>query len=61
METGFHLRGGVSYIPGDYSRTLLTAGFGFSHQRYRLAYAVRMGDDNAFGLTHHFFLSGELR
>ncbi|MFH1311693.1 MAG: hypothetical protein ABIJ00_00560 [Candidatus Eisenbacteria bacterium] len=61
METGFHLRGGYAYRAGDYSRSLLTAGFGFRHQRYRLAYAVRVGDENAFGLTHHFSLSGELR
>jgi hypothetical protein len=61
METGFHLRGGFLHRPGDYSRTLLTAGFGFRHQRYQLAYAVRVGDENAFGLTHHFSLSGELR
>jgi hypothetical protein len=61
METGFHLRGGYLRRPGEYSRNILTAGFGFRHLRYRLAYAVRVGDENAFGLTHHFSLSGDLR
>jgi hypothetical protein len=61
METGFHLRGGYLHRSGDYSRNILTAGFGFRHLRYRLGYAVRIDDDAAFGVTHYFSLGGGLR
>ena len=61
LETGFHVRGGYLHMPGDYSRSIMAAGFGFHYLRYRLAYAVRVDDENAFGVTHHISLSGDLR
>jgi hypothetical protein len=61
LKSGFHVRGGYARRSDDYGRDILTAGFGFKHLRYRLAYAVRIGDEDVFGLTHHFSLSGDLR
>lgn len=57
MMTGFHLRAGYARRLDGYSRNVFTAGFGFRHLRYRLAYAVRLGDESAFGRTHHFSLA----
>jgi hypothetical protein len=56
LDTGFHARGGYLYRGGDYSRQVMTAGFGACYQRLRLDYAVRLEDDQATGITHHFSL-----
>jgi hypothetical protein len=61
MRTGFLLRGGYHRHSDDYSRNVVSAGFGFKHLRYRMAYAVRIDDEIAFGTTHHFSLGTDFR
>jgi hypothetical protein len=56
LRTGFGLRAGYLHNSGDYSRGIPTGGFGFTHQRLTVDYAVRADDETAFGLTHRFSL-----
>jgi hypothetical protein len=59
--SGFHIRGGYRYCSGDESRTVTSAGIAFEHLRYRIAYAARIDDETAFGITHHFSLGTNFR
>jgi hypothetical protein len=59
-RTGLCVRGGYVYYPGDYSRSVPTLGFGIQIRRYRLDYAARIDDENAFGTTHHVGLGLDL-
>jgi hypothetical protein len=54
--TGFNIRGGYLYRSGDYSRNILTAGFGYAIRTFEVDYAVRVDDELALGTTHHFSL-----
>jgi hypothetical protein len=61
MGTGFRMRGGYQYWTGDESRNVISAGIGFQHLRYRIAYAARFDDETALGTTHHFSLGTDFR
>jgi hypothetical protein len=52
--TGFSVRAGYLRYSGDYSRSALTAGFGFAYRMFELDYGVKLDDDLALGTTHHF-------
>lgn len=60
-KTGFSMRAGYLYHSGDYSRNVLTAGFGYEYTAFELDYAVKMDDELALGTTHHFSLGYMLR
>ncbi len=53
----FHIRFGYLRHSADYSRDVLTGGFGFQAGTLGLAYGVRNDEDEAFGLTHHVSVS----
>lgn len=54
--TGLSLRAGYLYHSGDYSRNVITAGFGYTYANFKVDYAVKLDDDLALGTTHHFSL-----
>jgi hypothetical protein len=54
--TGLSLRGGYLYHTGDYSRGIISAGFGYGYNDFNLDYAVKLDDELALGTTHHIAL-----
>ncbi len=54
--TGLSVRAGYLHHSGDYSRHIITAGFGYSYRTFEIDYAVKLDDDLALGTTHHFSL-----
>lgn len=52
--TGFSLRGGYIYHSGDYSRSIFTAGFGYTYSAVVVDYAVKLDEELVLGTTHHF-------
>jgi hypothetical protein len=59
-STGLAVRGGYRYRSGAYDRYIPSLGFGIELNRFGLDYAVRFGDEVAFGTTHHFSLAADL-
>jgi hypothetical protein len=59
--TGLSLRAGYVYCSGDYSRNVVTAGFGYCYGAFGLDYGVKVDDDLALGTTHHFSLGYTLQ
>jgi hypothetical protein len=59
--TGFSARGGYIRYSGDYSRSVLTAGFGYRYESFGLDYALKSDDEVALGTTHYFTLTYAMR
>jgi hypothetical protein len=54
--TGLSMRSGYIYHTGDYSRGIITAGFGYAYSGFGIDYALKLDDDLVLGTTHHFSL-----
>jgi hypothetical protein len=59
--TGFNARVGYIRYAGDYSRSVVTAGFGYRYESFTLDYALKSDDEVALGTTHHFTLTYSMK